>query len=64
LGNVNTDQLIPRRRINRSDSNPKVSYKDILKTAGLASTLKEYYFDDINELSTATGRDLSVWMDW
>ncbi|HWP93509.1 MAG TPA: sulfotransferase [Thermodesulfobacteriota bacterium] len=64
LRDVDPTDLIPKRRINKSDNKPKISYKEFLKSAGLAQTLKEYYYDDISKLSQVTGKDLSSWMDW
>lgn len=64
LTDVNPDQLVPKRKINSSNNRPTASYKDFLKAEGVAGTLREYYLDDITQLSRATGRDLSEWIEW
>lgn len=64
LTNVSPDRLIPNRKINRANNRPEVSSIDFLKAEGLTKNLKEYYLDDISNLSRVTGRDLSEWTEW
>jgi hypothetical protein len=58
------DRLIPKRRVNRRTNKLALDYKSFLKEEGIADNLRNYYQDDIAQLETVTGRDLSNWKEW
>ena len=58
------DRLISKRRVNRRNNKLSLDYKSFLKEEGIAGNLRNYYQDDIAQLETVTGRNLSNWKEW